>query len=197
MKHLKILGLAAVAAMASTALAASSASATTLEVGGVTQNSAVTFTMSMGTGTSTVLARTDGSLANTCSTSTAHVTTSIVTGGRVTGPLSSFTFESCTRPLTTHKPGKLYIEHEAGTTNGTVFSEETQVTMGTPFGTVNCQTGAGTDIGTLTGATTAQNPSAHAKLDVNAVTNCGFLLPSALWVGSYTVTSPTDLGVSA
>jgi hypothetical protein len=32
-------------------------------------------------------------------------------------------------------------------------------------------------------------------MDINAVLNCGFLLPSATWKGSYTVSSA--LGVSA
>jgi hypothetical protein len=110
----------------------------------------------------------------------------------VTGALSSLTFGSCTRPVTVHKAGQLYVEHVAGTTNGTVFSENTEVTVGTPFGTVNSKTGAGTDIGTLTGVN-----SGSATLDINGVLNCGFLLPSALWGGTYVVTSPAGFGVSA
>jgi len=43
MKYLKMLGLAAVAAMALTAFTAGSASATTLEVGGVAQNASVSL----------------------------------------------------------------------------------------------------------------------------------------------------------
>lgn len=192
MKPLKKLGLAAVAAMALAASVASAASATTLEVGGVTQNSAVTITMSMQPGTSAVMSRTDGSLAGTCTTSTAHGTTTVFTGSKVTAPLSTLTFESCTRPLTVHKPGNLFVEYETGGTNGTVFSENTRVTMSTPFGTVNCETGEGTDIGTLTGVS-----SGHATLHINAVTSCGFLLPSATWKGSYVITGPTGLGLSA
>ncbi|HEX6204942.1 MAG TPA: hypothetical protein VFZ29_03950, partial [Solirubrobacterales bacterium] len=79
-----------------------------------------------------------------------------------------------------------------GTTNGTVFSEEAEITVGSPFGTLNCKTNAGVDLGTLTGT-----KEGHATIDVNAVLNCGFLMPSATLKGTYTVTSPTGLGVSA
>jgi hypothetical protein len=187
----KALGLAAVAAMALAAFAASTASATTLEVGGATQNQAVTISTSLETGTSTVWARTDGSLINTCTVSNAHGTTSVFTG-QPTGPLSTLTFQSCIRTVTVDQPGQLYVEHESGTTNGTVFSENTTLRIGSPFGHVHCTTGAGTDIGTLTGVS-----SGHATLHINAVLHCGFLLPSALWTGKYTITSPTGLGVSA
>jgi hypothetical protein len=219
MKYLKILGLAAVAALALTAFAASSASATTLEVGGVKQTGAVTIEASLATGTKAVLSRTDGSLANECTESVTHGTTTVFTGSVVTGPLTGhthqertegrmgLTFGNCTRPVTVHDPGTLSIEHKpveivedpdgkkteiATPTNGTVFSENAEVTVSTPFGTVNCKTGAGTDIGTLTGV-----KEGHATMHINAVLNCGFLLPSALWRGTYTVTSPTGLGVVA
>ncbi|HEX6204349.1 MAG TPA: hypothetical protein VFZ29_00890 [Solirubrobacterales bacterium] len=194
MKYLKMLGIAAVAAMSFMAFAASSASATTLEVGGVTQNGAVTITGSLDE--SVILARTDGSFANTCTKSHFHGTTTKFTKP-VTGPLSSLTFEGCERPVTVHKPGALEVVHIAGTTNGTVFSESAEVTSGSPFGTLNCKTGETTHIGTLTAATTATNPTVHATVDVNAVLNCGFLVPSATWKGSYWITSPTELGVSA
>lgn len=206
MKYLKMLGIAAVAAMSFMAFAAS-ASATTLEIGGVTQNGAVTLTASLESNTTVVLARTDGTLANTCTGSHVHGETSVFTGTYVTGPLTGHTahqkstgqlptdglsFSGCTRPVTVHDPGTLYIDHESGTTSGTVFSEDADVTVSTVFGTVRCQTGAGTHIGTMTGVA-----SGHATMKVDAVLNCGFLLPSATWKGSYEITSPTGLGVSA
>ncbi|HEY5942305.1 MAG TPA: hypothetical protein VIT89_05515 [Solirubrobacterales bacterium] len=192
MKYLKMLGIAAVAAMALTAFAASSSGATTLEVGGVPKNEKVEITASLKSGTSTTLSRTDGSLANTCTAS--HLsgsTESPFTGTRVTGPVSSLSFSSCDRPVTVDKAGKLYVEHIAGTTNGTVFSEEAEVTVGSIFGTLTCRTFEGTDIGTLTGG-----KEGHATLHIDAVLNCGFAVPSATWKGTYTVTSPTGLGVT-
>lgn len=204
MKYLKMLGIAAVAAMAFTAFAASTASATTLEINGVTQNGPVTIDASLASGTSAVLSRTDGSLANTCTTSTAHGTTTVYTGTYVEGPLTGhgegtsagLTFGSCTRPVTVHDPGTLAIDYD-GDTSGEVLSKKAEVTVSTPFGTVNCKTGEGTKIGTLTGATSISNPGVHAIMHINAVLNCGFLLPSASWKGTYTITTPTDLGVSA
>ncbi len=189
---LKALGLAAAAAMAFTAFAASSASATTLEVGGFTQNQAVTIEASLVAGTSTVTSRTDGSLAHTCTQSTIKGSTvSPFTGTTVTAPLSSMTFTNCTRPFTVHKPGTLHIQHIAGTTDGTVISSETEATKVSIFGTLTCKTGAGTHIGRLTGTA-----SGHARIHINAVLDCG-IVPSVTWKGTYTVTSPTGLGVSA
>lgn len=197
MKYLKMLGLAAVAAMSFMAFAASSASATTLEVGGVTQNKPTTIFASLDAGTSITLSRTDGSLANTCTEGHVHGITDEkkVTGASVTGPISTIFFGKCNFAVTPHKNGFLEVTHIAGTTDGTVFAEEAEVTTGSPFGTLNCKTGATTHIGTLTGAD--GSPATHATMDIHAVLNCGFLVPSARWTGTYTVTTPTNFGVSA
>jgi hypothetical protein len=190
---LKMLGLAILTTGSVVAYAAPSASATTLEVSGVTINQAGTITVSLASGESSITARTDGSLANTCTGGHLHgATQSPFTGKTVTAPLSSAEASNCTRPATVHKPGIVHIEKIAGTTNGTVSSSGAQQTVGSPFGTLNCQTGAGIDIGTLTGAA-----SGHATIDINAVMGCGFLVPSMLWKTVLTVTSPTGLGVSA
>lgn len=189
---LKALGLAAVAAMAFTAFGASSASATTFEIGGVTTNAGVTFEISLRSSTKTVFARTDGSLADECGGSTASATTETFTGSTVTGTNAKLTYFLCTRVITIHKAGKVHLERIAGTTNATTWFSSTEWTLGTPFGTVTCKTGEGTVIGTLTGVA-----SGEAELDVSAVLNCGFLLPSATWKGTYVFTSPKGLGVSA
>ena len=193
MKYLKMLGLAAVAAMALTAFTAGSASATTLEENGSTVNSSVTIEASLKSGTSAILSRTDGSLANTCTTSVVKgATESPFTGTTVTGPISTLTFTNCTRPVEAHLNGKLHVQHIASTTNGTVSSSGAEVTVGSPFGTLNCKTGGGVDLGTLTGVA-----SGNAEMHINAVLNCGFLVPSASWKGTYVVTTPFGLGVSA
>jgi hypothetical protein len=203
MKYLKMLGLAAVAAMAMTAFTAGSASAVTLEINGSPQNGSVTITASLLPGTSAILSRTDGSFANTCLKSHAHgVTTRFhdpVTGpltGHPTGnPEDGLSFAECTRPVQVHRPGTLEVTKHIAPTDGTVFSEDAIVTVGSPFGTLNCQTGATTHIGRLTG--TDGTPAHFATLDVNAVINCGFLVPSAVWNATYEITSPTGLGVVA
>ncbi|MDQ2630073.1 MAG: hypothetical protein M3Y75_03720 [Actinomycetota bacterium] len=194
MKHLKMLGLAAVAAMAMAAFAASSVSATAIEVEGQTWNESVAISASLASGTSAVLSRTDGSLANTCTVSDVKGDTeSPFTGTTVTGAVDSLSFNSCTRAVTVHKAGTLHVAWIEGTTDGTVSSSGAEVTVGSPFGTLNCKTGSGVDLGRLTG--TDGTPSVHAELHVNAVLNCGFLVPSATWKGTYTITSPTWLGV--
>jgi len=170
---------------------ASGASATTLEVGGVTQNNAVTINAHLATGTSILWKGTSGNITNTCTTSAVSGTTSTFTGNP-TGALSTLTFENCTRRVTVHNMGKLFVEHIVKTTNGTMYSEETEVTVEEPlFGYVICTTGAGTHIGTLTAS------ASHATIDINAVINCGAIKPSVKWEGEYKITSPTGLGVSA
>ena len=196
MKYLKMLGLAAVAAMSFMAFAAGSASATTLEVTTETTNAAVTITASIESGKSATLSRTDGSLANTCTESHVHGTTDVFTGPVVSGPLTpgsaGLSFGNCSRPVTVHKSGSLSVTHISGTTDGTVSSSGAEVTVGSPFGTLNCKTNEGTHIGRLTGV-----GHGHATLDVEAVIPCGFLVPSALWSAHYEITTPTGLGVSA
>jgi hypothetical protein len=189
MKYLKMLGLAAVSTMAFMAFA-SSASATTLETTGVTINSSETISASLVSGTSAELKSTGGSFQNTCTGSSAHgATASPFTATKLSGPLTSLTFSGCTRAVTVHAPGSLTVEHISGTTNGTVFSDEAVVTTGSPVGTLTCETGTGTHIGTLTGV-----KHGHAELHINAHIPCGI---SAKWEATYIVTSPTDLGISA
>ena len=196
MKYLKNLGIAVTATMAMTASTTGSASATTLEVNGVKQSAAVTVSTSLKPGSSSVDSSTDSSFATTCTASTFHGSTTVFTGASVTLLLSGMTFSSCTPngPRVVHKPGTLSITHIAGTTNGTVTMSGSEVTIPTPFTTITCKFN-NTHLGTLTGATTATNPGSHAILDVNAVLNCGFLLPSWKWTATYVVTTPTGLGV--
>ncbi|HEX6206369.1 MAG TPA: hypothetical protein VFZ29_11250 [Solirubrobacterales bacterium] len=193
MKYLKMLGLAAVAAMSFMAFAANTASATTLEVGGVTTNFPIRLTLSAEQ--TLTWARTDGTFLNTCTQSHFRVET-LSTTNPVTGPIDTpLTFEKCTRPVTVIDQGSLELVHIGGTTDGTVFSEETELTTGSPFGTLTCKTGETTHIGTLTGVD--GSPATHATIDISAVLNCGFLVPSATWKGAYLITSPHGLGVSA
>ncbi|MFL5874147.1 MAG: hypothetical protein ACJ75T_11850, partial [Solirubrobacterales bacterium] len=191
----------AVAAMAFAAFAASSASATTLEVNGATQNKAVTLTATLDTEATFLLSTTGGAFSNTCKESHVEGTTvSPFSGTTVGGPVAKLSFGKCDpEGVTVIKNGSLTVENIGGT-NGTVRSIGAEVKLPqTELPTVNCVTagGAGTDIGTLTGATNGTtNKTATATLDIHAVLNCGFLLPSALWDGKYVVTTPSELAVS-
>jgi hypothetical protein len=193
MKQLKAGAFAALAMALMSIAGASTASATTLEAAGVAKNESVTVTVSLKSGTSASKKITSGSTLDTCgSEDWGWPTAKPYTGTTVTGAIQTMT--SGCLPVSVHKPGKIYIEHIAGTTNGTVYSEETEMTeFSNEFGIwLPCKTGTGTHIGTLTGV-----KEGHATLHVNAVINCGFFAPTVKWEGTYTVTSPTGLGVSA
>jgi hypothetical protein len=193
MKLTKIFGLGAVALAMSAS--AGPASATTLEVNGVTQGGSVTVVASLKSGTSTLFTDTAGSQPplNTCASSTIQTSTSVLTGGSVSGSLKIGTFEKCTQgAIVVDTLGVLSIESVAGTTNGTVRSIGTKATWSTAVGPLTCLTSptVGTDIGRLTGVA-----SGSATLDISAVLNCGAV--DAVWQGTYTITSPTGLGVTS
>jgi hypothetical protein len=194
MKYIKMLGLAVMSAMALMAVSAGTASATTLHVDGVTTNARVDISASLKAGDSLPLTSTSGgTLFNTCTGSTVKGhTTSPFSGTTVTGPITTLEFSNCKNNVTPHQMGTLHIEH-TGVTNGTLRSSGAEVTsFSAIFGTyLNCRTGTGTHLGTLTGAGAGK----HAEMHVNAALNCG--ITSALWKGTYIVTSPTGLGVSA
>lgn len=194
MKHLKMLGLAALSAMALMSIGGvGAASATTLEVGGLTKNESVVLTLSYKAGTSGITRDTFGFSTNTCTGSHAKgKAASPFTGSIVTGPVEELSYSGCEHTITVHSPGQLYIEWTSGT-NGRVYSENTELTM---FSTIHgthlpCRTGTGTPIGTLTGVAAGQ-----ATIDINATLNCGPHLSSAKWLATYIVTSPDGLGVS-
>lgn len=194
---LKVFGLTGFCVAALLALSVSSASATTFEIQEVTYNQSTLVSLSLAPGTTLTLKTPTGEyLINTCKESQLEgITTSPYSDSTVTMPLTNLTFSGCQRMMTVHKPGQLYLEHIPGSTDGTVVWENAELTFTFGSGqypTPVCKTGAGVDIGIFTGTNTGQ-----ATLDVNAVINCGFLFPALVWKGTYVVTLPSGLGVSA
>jgi hypothetical protein len=190
MKFTKILGLVAMAALALMAFA-STASATTLEVGGVKQAGEIEIKAETASAT---LSDTSGSFANTCKSTVAGKDSTAQTGATVSGPISTLTFTGCTHEkVEVLKKGTLSVSWISGTTKGTVSSTGAEVKVPvTILGSVltaTCTTSS-TDIGTLEGV-----KSGKATLKIEAVLECGSVLPSARWSGTYTVTSPEGLGV--
>ncbi len=188
----KILGVAAVAAMALMAFA-SPASATTLEVGGVARNASVSIEATIASGGSALLTDTFGVTANTCTTSTVKGNTEhVFSGSTISGPVSTLSFSNCSEGNpTTDIAGILSIERIGTTTNGTVRSTDAKVTVPSFFGTLTCLTN-GTDVGTLTGVA-----SGSAKFDINAVLSCT-VIGTAKWSGTYTLTGANAaLGIGA
>ena len=191
MKYLKMLGLAAVAAMALMAFAGpASATQLTAPAGTVVKTGTVIHA-TLKSKNSALLSDTSGFIQNTCTISTVSGKTSNESGATITGNIEALTFESCTRPTKTLKLGTLHIATN-GTVTGSGSEVETEVAGG---GICVYGTGTGTHLGTLTNAASA---TSHASLVINAVlplkeTISGFCTSDARWKAEYTVTSPTGL----
>lgn len=191
MNYLKSLVPTAMAIAAMAMLIPGSASATTLEIGGVAQNGAVVLEASLAAGTSMLVKDTTNNFVDTCTGSTFKGTTEApFTAATVTSALNAMTFTGCSHKTIVGKAGKLHIAWTAGT-NGTVTSSGAEITVETTLLGISatCKTGAGVTLGTLTGVA-----AGHATLDVNAVLNCGIAGTKVL-TATYTITSPTGLGI--
>jgi hypothetical protein len=193
MKYLKMLGLAAVAAMALTAfLGASSASATVLcktatNPCGSAWLKTGSLEGSLTTGSTSVLKSTGENplVEDTCTASTVGgEIASQGSGVNVVGEISSLTFTSCSNPTS--------VLSQAGTLelNGTnVIGKGFEVTVNAGVSCVY-SAGTGTPLGTFTGG----NP---AIIHINAVVSKksgSFLCPSdSVWEGTYTITGAGTL----
>jgi hypothetical protein len=198
MKYLKILGLAAVAAMALTAiLGAGTASASNIKVFGAAGNLGVgtEIEATLEAGNSAFLEDAFGLTAVTCTGSTVKGKIERVTPtGQPKGKISSLTFTPCGHTVDVEASGELEVRNIAGTTNGTVFSSGAKVKVFNTLLNQNCiaNTGAaGTDIGTLTGAASAVK---NATMDINGLIPLeGCSASNARWTGKYEVTKPVGL----
>lgn len=181
MKHLKIIGLAAVAAMALMAFA-STASATVLTSPAGTE---YTGEISATPESSLLLKASFANITCTAGTVAGKVETNTTTAS---GKITSLSFTSCNATVTVLKNGSLSIA-----SGGTVSGSGSEVTVSL-FGT-SCTygTGAGTTLGKLTSGTT----STDATMTINAnlpLISGGFACGNpANWSGSYLVTKPTPL----
>ncbi len=199
MKYLKMLGLAAIAAMGLMAfVGAGTASATTLFT-----DSAKTIKYPAGTtihatlvpGTSAEL-KSGSTVIATCTGSTVHGRTSNETGTYVSGNIEALNWESCSQTTHTIAKGSLHIDYITGSepTSGTVIGTGNSVTLGI-FGT-SCTygTGAGVTLGTLT---SGETPVMHINATIPRTAG-GFLCPSTgIWKAEYHVTAPHAVYVGA
>jgi hypothetical protein len=203
MKYLRILCLALVGAAVLVAIGgASSASATafwkyTTNTGtpNDTLGTPLSVTISLTPGTSTLHKDTGGLANDTCTGSEIEVISeSTVPVPR--GKISSLTFTGCSHTTTVLANGEMEFLNVAGTTNGTVIVKGTRVTVkSTVFG-ISCvaSTGAGTTVGSLTGA---KSDTEHATLTINGVITLENGCGDSTWSGHYTVTEPTGLMIEA
>ena len=189
---LKRFCLSAMTAVALTAVAVpSAASATTLEVGGVAQNKSVELIATLKSGTSLHIEDEFGMTTDVCGTSEIKgKTEGTFTNTSIGGNVSALSFGNCTHSTSVDARGSFSISWTSGT-NGNLISAGAEVTVtSTWWGVIAlCKTGTGTKLGTITGTS-----SGHATIDLNAIVNCG-IIGNATWTGTYTVTSPTGLGV--
>lgn len=204
MKYLKMLGLAAVAAMALMAfVGAGSASATVLcktaPVGGVCPEGWDYAAGTEGTASLTeslVLETKEGTILDTCSGSTVQSTLSNTGSAAETikSKLSSITFTGCTKTTDTINPGSGEVHWIAGTSNGTLTTFSTEVTVNTIFG--SCVYGAkatGTDYGTTVGG----NPGSLTLNTLIPRVSGNFACPAeARITGKYVATNPTNAWVA-
>jgi hypothetical protein len=184
MKHLKILGLLAVAAAAMLAFAASaSADYVTTTTGGSPQTPTI---HAVNEGGHVVLAN---SIANIeCASTTEGSVTAHGNGIPVSGPLSSLSFTGCTNSwhVTVTANGSLSLAWTSGH-NGTAKSTGTKVTTTRLGVTCNYETN-NTDIGTVTGGNPATlDISASIPIAAGSSGLCGS--GNAKWSGSYVTTA--------
>ena len=212
MKHLKMLGLAAVAAAALTAfLGAGTASANTVLcettatsgcaaegqnwlVGGVLDSS-------LASGGTARLTDTSGFIAiATCTGGTVEgeLNRSTTPRGEVTA--ANVTWSGCSQTTDTLTGGELEIHHIAGTHNGTVTATGFAVTV--PFGSSTCAYGftAAKDIGTFVPSANGLDGSLSINVGVNLIaahSSASGCPSSGKWIATYTQTTNTALYVSA
>jgi hypothetical protein len=188
MKHLKMLGLAAIAALGLLAfVGAGTASADLYTDAGKTikYKTGTTVNATLASGKSASLKSGSTTIA-TCTGGAVHGKTTNETG-TVSGNVESLTWTGCSQTTHTIANGTISI-----TSGGSVSGKGNQVTLGV-FGT-SCTygTGEGTTLGTL-------SSGAEPKLVINANIPRiagGFLCPSTgTWEAEYIVTEPHALTV--
>jgi hypothetical protein len=193
MKYLRMLGLAAVAAMTLMAfLGAGSASAATACTTNTSPCTAPITTLgaSLEAGSSTVLTSTSSETLNICTSSAVHGNvTNAKKGSSATGPITTLSFTNCTKTTHVLKSGELSFND-----SGVLVSKGWEFTI-TLFG-VSCSfgSGMGITIGTVTGGT-------PGKWSIRAIfrkTFGGFLCPEeAQLTANYVVTNHTSAYVVA
>lgn len=200
MKYLKMLGLAAVAAMALTVfLGAGSAAGTVLckvstattGCSGSGQDYSLSTTIeasSLGTG---VLATIPGTVLDECINSTIKGKTTRTGSSTetVTFTIEELNWGTCTKTTDTIKNGELEIHWISGTDNGTVTDIGTEWTVFTVFGTCGFTV---SDIGTLVGG----NPAKISIVQVVVKRTFGLCPSEELWTDEFAITNPKPLYVS-
>lgn len=204
MRYLKMLAIAAVAAMALTAfVGAGSASATVLCKTAIKEGCAesgwaypVGTVVDLSLTGTTVTETTGGILADTCLQGTlkGETTNAGSSSETVDWNVSEMWSRECSRITTPLANGSLEVEWIPGTNNGTLIGRNTEVTKNTIFGTCNYGTVAGGNYyGTVNGGNpaTVSTEAVFPKLAGNATCPA-----DVRWTGSYAIPSPEPLYIA-
>ncbi|MGN6254862.1 MAG: hypothetical protein ACTHO8_07765 [Solirubrobacterales bacterium] len=197
MKHLKLLGLAAIAAAALLAFAGIATATTLTSPAGTTLPAGTSIHLQLKAGTKTVL---HGAFGNTeCEESTLEGKTANTGSSTETvhGPVETLIYGTCNCTVVVLKKGELAIHTLTATAdgNGTVTASGQEVTTKCNFFGIEYHciwNTSGTDLGTLTGGTPAllAENATFTREGGNSGTACG---KSGTWTGDYEVTSPKPL----
>jgi len=200
MKHVKMLSLAAVAAMALMAfVGAGTASATKLCSANENPCSAAhtyatgtTITSTLKSGTSAILETFGGLVRDTCTGSEVSGKTSNESGTTISGSVSTLSFSGCS--------AKTSVLEQTGTleigSKGEVTAKGFRVTVEILGESCVYSAGTGTALGTLTGGSPA-TLTVSATVNINTKESGANCATSSNWTATYTVTTPTSLFVSS
>lgn len=191
MKHLKMLGLVAIAVLGLIAfVGAGTASATTLYTSSNLTNpypAGTTFDFTLVQGHSVTFTNGKGEELDTCSESTFEWKTASESGTPLSGAIEQLGFGGCTTTTIPIALGSLQIE-KVGTNEGKVVGKGLQATIAIFGVTCTYGFGSGTTLGTITGGTAPVLLISGATL---VKTAGGFLCPStAGFDADYIITSP-------
>jgi hypothetical protein len=198
MKHLKMLGLAAVAALVVAAFAGvGSASAVVLCKTKTTPCNSkwakgTQLEFSIKAGTSALWRTTEGLSMKTCTSG--KIKGEITNEGSATENVriknTEISWTNCTVPTVTVKTGELEIKGITGTENGTIVLKSAEFTTNDFFfGDCSYGPGTGADIGTLTASSTGD-----VVLDINGQLGPvgGSCCPDVVWIEEFTLTVPKE-----
>jgi hypothetical protein len=212
MKYVKMLGLAAIAAAALMAfVGASSASATVLcNVEGTGSPTGTTCPAGHAYGAGTKIEGANSGVVKLDTTfKTVECNKSTISGEisgegsateTVTGPEGTLTFTECNCTVNVLKAGKLEIHWISGTHNGTLTSNESEVTVtcSTIFGSVHCIYVTENDsIGDLTASATQTSAAIfHSTAVIKRKATNSLCSEESTWTATYSLSSPKPLYVT-
>lgn len=157
----------------------------------------VTYKFELVKGTTTRLEDAFGLTGTTCTAFSLHADETQWWFGVRKLKITTLDFSSCGHTVDVEANGELEIKNIAGTTNGTLISRGMKVKVFNTLLNQNCtmNTGEGTSLGTITGATSS---TGQAGLDLNGLVPLeGCSASNARWTGTATASTPVGMTVES